>query len=387
MRVSPSTAIPASQIRLIADLADRHPGTLRLFYGEDTLPTPEFLKDAARRALEENRTFYTPNAGYPTLREAIAAQILALHGATIDPMSEVVVTASGMMALTLACQATLGPGTSALVVTPLWPNIAAAVRITGAEAVEVPLSREGGRFDLDFDRLERTIRPDTRMIALASPGNPTGWTATEADWSRLAALCDRHDLWLLADGVYERLVEGRPVAPSPLTLPEARGRTIVAQSFSKTYRMTGWRVGYAVAPAELGPSLAVLQEFSVSHAFGVAQETARVALTEGEPFVAESQARYARHRRIAVERLSGVPGVSVPEADGAFYVFPKFEGLTDSFAFCSWLVETRRVGLAPGSAFGLGGEGHIRLCFAVDESTLEQGLARLIEGWSAWNAR
>ena len=308
-----------------------------------------------------------------------------LHGVALDPMREVVVTASGMIALALACHATVGAGDSAIVLTPLWPNVAAAVRLAGAEAIEVPLGLDDRGFRLDLDRIESAVRPETRLIALASPGNPTAWTATLDDWRDLLGLCHRRDLWLLADGVYERIVfDGTPAAPSPLAIPGARERTIVAQSFSKAYRMTGWRVGYALAPPALATAMTHLQEFVVSHAPGVAQEAARVALVDGEPFVRESQARYARHRQIALDRLRRIEGVTVPEPTGAFYTFPRFDGLADSAAFCRHLVREKRVGLAPGNAFGPGGEGFIRLCFAVDEPILIEALERLEAGWGEY---
>jgi aspartate/methionine/tyrosine aminotransferase len=381
VQFAPAAFVVPSRIRAIAELADQHPGTLRLFYGEDSLPTPSFIKEAAHRAIDENFTFYTPNAGYPSLREAIAGQVASLHGVELDPMREVVVTASGMVALLLACQATVGAGDSAVVLTPLWPNVAAAIRVAGAEAIEVPLALAGGGFRLDLDRIEAAIRPNTRLLTLASPGNPTSWTATPDDWRSLVDLCERRDLWLLADGVYERIVFNGTVAPGPLSVPGARARTIIAQSFSKTYRMTGWRVGYAIAPPELARPMTHLHEFVVSHAPGIAQEAARVAILEGEPFIAESQARYARHRRIALDRFRTMDGITVPDPTGAFYVFPRLEGLADSFDFCRWLVQEKNLGLAPGNAFGLGGEGHIRLCFAVDEEVLREALDRLEEGW------
>ena len=382
MRHAPAASVEPSRIRAIAVLADEHPGTLRLFYGEDTLPTPAFIKDAAHRALDADLTYYTPNAGYPALRAAIAGQVLDLHGIHVDPAAEVVVTAGGMVAILLAVQATVGRGDSALVLTPLWPNVAAAIRVAGAEAIEVPLAYEPGGFRLDFDLLEASARPDTRLLALASPGNPTGWTASADDWRRVLEFCERRGLWLMADGVYERIVAAGRVAPGPLGQPGARGRTIVVQSFSKAYRMTGWRVGYAIAPPATARAMTFLQEYVVSHAPGVAQEAARVAILEGEPFLAEAQARYARNRALAVDRLRQIPGVEVPDPAGAFYVFPKLAGLADSFAFCEWLVRERRVGLAPGSAFGAGGEGHVRLCFAVDESTLADALDRFEAGWA-----
>ena len=388
MRVAPAASIAPSQIRAIADLADGYPGTLRLFYGEDTLPTPDFVKAAGRRAIAESFTYYTPNAGYPELRKVIAQQVHSLHGVDLDPLREVVVTASGMVAIQLACQATIGPGDSALVLTPLWPNISAAIRVAGGEAIEVPLALDGRgdglAFALDFDRLESAVSPTTRVLALASPGNPTAWTATTEDWARLLAFCERHDLWLLADGVYERIVFEGDVAPSPLSIPGARRRTIVAQSFSKTYRMTGWRVGYLIAPPELARTMSQLQEFAVSHAPGIAQEAAREAIVSGDAFVRESRDRYARHAAIAVGRLRRLEGIDVPTPTGAFYVFPRLEGLHDSYEFCAWLVRERGLGLAPGSAFGAGGEGHVRLCFAVDETMLVEALDRFESAWGDW---
>ncbi len=384
MKFAPAAFVVPSRIRAIADLADQYPGTLRLFYGEDSLPTPDFIKDAAHRALDANLTFYTPNAGYPALRRAIAGQFARLHGIDLDPMSEVVVTAGGMVALLLACQATVGAGDSAVVLTPLWPNVAAAIRVAGAEAIEVPLALADTGFRLDLDRIEAAIEPSTRLLVLASPGNPTAWTATLDDWQRLVDLCEARDLWLLADGVYERIVFNGRVAPTPLAIPGARARTIIAQSFSKAYRMTGWRVGYALAPPDLARSMTHLQEFVVSHASGIAQEAARVAILEGEPFILESQGRYARHCRIALDRFRKMPGINVPEPTGAFYVFPRLEGLADSFDFCRWLVQEKRVGVAPGNAFGLGGEGHIRLCFAVEEPILREALDRLEDGWAEY---
>lgn len=386
MRLAPAANVPPSRIRAIAVLADEHPGTLRLFYGEDTLPTPDFVKDAGHRALDDNLTYYTPNAGMPALRAVIADRVRDLHGVEVDPTREVVVTAGGMVAILLAIQAIVGPGDSALVLSPLWPNISAAIRVAGAEAIEVPLAFSAGGFRLDLDRLDAAARPNTRLLALASPGNPTGWTASADDWRDLVAFCERRGLWLMADGVYERIVADGRAAPSPLSIPGARERTIVVQSFSKAYRMTGWRVGYAIAPPGLAPTLANLQEFVVSHAPGVAQEAARVALIEGEPFLAGARARYARNRGLAVDRLRQIEGLTVPEPAGAFYVFPRLDGLADSFAFCARLVRERKVGLAPGSAFGMGGEGHVRLCFAVDEATLLDALGRFEAGWAAARA-
>lgn len=387
MRLAPAATVTPSRIRVIASLADQHPGTLRLFVGEDTLPTPDFIKDAAHRAIQENRTYYTPNAGYPEVRRAIAEHLRSLHGVEVDPDHQIVMTASGMNAIVLACQATVGPGDSALVLGPLWPNTVAALRIAGADPIEVPYARSSYGFELDRAALEAQVRPDTRLLALASPSNPTGWTASMEDWAWIVSFCERHDLWLLADAVYERIVFQGRVASSPLSLPGAARRTIVAQSFSKAYRMTGWRIGYVVAPPDLAPTLAHLQEFAVSHAPGIMQDAALVALRDGEAYLAESQARYARHRDIVLDHLRTIDGVDLTPPQGAFYVFPRLSGLTDSLGFCQFLVREFGVGVAPGVAFGAGGEGHVRLCFAVDEVTLTEALQRFQAGWMVYRSR
>jgi aspartate/methionine/tyrosine aminotransferase len=376
MHLSHAAAVPPSRIRAIASLADEHPGTLRLFVGEDSRPTPDFIKSAARAAIDADRTYYTPNAGILDAREALAEHLRDLHGVELDPRSRLIVTASGMNAIVLAVQATLGHGASAIVVTPCWPNLSAAVAVTGATPIHVPLGLDGERYILDHDHLAAAIRPDTRVLALATPGNPTGWMAANDDWPPLAALCERHDLWLLVDSVYERIVyEGR-VAPGPFAHPRLLERLIVVNSLSKAYRMTGWRVGWVAGPPGLVRSMTVLQEFAVSCVSGIIQAAATAAWREGEPHIAEMQARYARHSALAMERLSDLPGVRCPRPSGGFYVFPRIEGLRDSFAFCQRLVREQRLGLAPGSAFGAGGEGHVRLCFAVEEPILLEALDR-----------
>ncbi len=381
MNLAPAARVAPSKIRAIAALADEHPGTLRLFVGEDTRPTPDYIKDAAHRAIDSNKTYYTPNAGYLDVRETIAEHLSDLHGVPVDPARQIVVTASGMNAILLAVQATVGAGDSALVLTPLWPNTAASIRVAGAEAIEVPLQFSPDGYRLDPDRLEAAVKSNTRLLALASPGNPTGWTASADDWRFLGDFCRRHDLWLMADSVYERIVFDGRCAPSPLNLAEIRDRLIVVQSLSKAYRMTGWRLGYVVAPPELGRILTFLQEFIVSNAPGVIQEAGRVAIRDGEPHIAESQQRYARHQKIVVDRLRSIDGVDLPEPGGAFYVFPRLRGLEDSFGFCERMVRHHGLGLAPGAAFGAGGEGHVRLCFAVEEPILVEALDRFARHW------
>jgi aspartate/methionine/tyrosine aminotransferase len=383
--LSGSASVQASRIREIALLADRYPGTLRLFYGEDTRPTPEPIVEAGRKALAERFTYYAPNAGYPELRRAIADRYSRLSHVDLDPSDRIVVTASGSVALLLTVQSTLDPGDEAIVISPLWPNVREMVKVRGATPVEVPLERgQDGQFRLDFPKLEAAITPKTKLIALASPNNPTGWTATEEDWRALDTLCRERNLWLLADTVYDRLIyDGSSSAPCPLAAIADHSRLWVAQSFSKTYRMTGWRAGWLVTPPGLWATAAKLQEFVVSHAAGFTQKAAHYALELGESLIVEMIADYESNRNLAIERLSRLPGISLAIPAGAFYVFPHCDGLSDTFAFCERLVRYYGLGVAPGDAFGPGGEGHLRICFAVDQSTLAEALDRFELAWIA----
>jgi aspartate/methionine/tyrosine aminotransferase len=352
-----------------------------LLAGEDTRPTPDFIKAAGQRAIQNNKTFYTPIAGYPPVRQAIANHIEYLHGVQINPANEIVVAAGGMNAIVLACQATLDPHHSAVIITPCWPNLMEAARVTGAQVIECPLTLQNHEFTLDWDRLQSALKPNTRLIALASPGNPTGWMATTNDWARLSDLAARQGAWLLADAAYDRIVFGQRVAPSPFGLPDSRPHTIHAYTFSKAYRMTGWRLGYTIAPPKLTEKMTHLQEFIVSHAPGFVQEAGKAALELGESSIARDQARYARHRQITLDALDQLPQIETPRPEGAFYAFPKFPGLADTLAFCRHLVQNYQLALAPGAAFGAGSDQHIRLCFAVEEHILRQGLQKLATAW------
>ncbi len=356
-------------------------GVLRLYFGESNLPTPRFIVDAAVRALHEGHTFYSENAGLPSLRREIACQYRRLHGLELDPEREIVVTASGVQALHLAIRAALDPGDEAIVLSPAWPNSASIIALSHGVQIEVPLALAGERYEIDFDALAAAAGPRTRLVVLTSPSNPLGWVADVSEQQRLLEFCRERDLWLLADEVYERIYYagaevGEP-APSILRLSDRSDAVLVVQSFSKSYCMTGWRVGWLVTRADLGSKLAQLNEFFVSHAATFAQVAARTALAEGEEHLRSMVESYRNNRDFCVVALRGMPGVTVPEPSGAFYVFPRVDGLEDSFAFCRRLLLEQRVGLAPGSAFGAGGEGSLRICYAAERSVLEAALERL----------
>jgi aspartate aminotransferase len=384
---SSALAVPRSKIRELADLAFSLDGVLKLHFGESNLPTPQYIKDAAARALAEGYTFYTENAGLPSLREAIAEKYGQLHQVELDPSSEIVVTASGVQALNVCIRCTLNPGDEALVLTPAWPNGSAIVRLFSALPREVPLHLSGGRYVIDFDLLEAAVTVRTRLLIYTSPSNPLGWVASEEDQSALLEFCRRHGLWLLADEVYERIYYDDDVAPSVLRQCAREEAVMVVQSFSKSYCMTGWRLGWFVARKDLAVKAAELNEFVISHAPAMAQRAGETALRDGESEIRDMKKRLQESLSFCTECLSSMKRVILPRPEGAFYLFPRIEGLTDSLEFCRSLLLQTRVALAPGIAFGVGGEGSVRICYAADRSILEPAMERLEKYLDAWSPR
>jgi len=356
-------------------------GVLRLYFGESNLPTPDYIKEAAIRAMQEGFTFYTENAGLPSLRHAISANYRRLHEVELDPRSEIVVTASGVQALNLAIRCALDPEDEAIVLTPAWPNGSSSVQMANAQVHHVPHPLCGQRYRIDFDALEAAVTPRTRLLLYTSPSNPLGWVATDKEQQGLLEFARRHNLWLLADEVYDRLYYageqlGDPV-PSILRKATREDAVMVVHSFSKSYCMTGWRVGWLVARRDLAEKATQLNEFIVSHAPTFAQKAGETALAHGEASIVEMLQRLKQNRDLCLDALKGMNGVTVPKPDGAFYLFPRIEGLRDSFRFCKRLLEETRVGLAPGVAFGAGGEGSVRICYAAERSILEPAMERL----------
>lgn len=376
-----AAAVPYSRIRELAEIAMGMDGVLKLYFGESSLPTPEYIRRAAQKAMADGFLFYTENAGLPSLRSGLAQYYKTLHAVDLDPRSEIVVTASGVQALNVAIRCVIDPGDEAIVLTPAWPNGAANVGLANGIAREIPHVLCGMRYGIDYDALEAAVTPRTRLLVYTSPSNPLGWVATEQDQERLLEFSRRHGIWLMADEVYERLYYrgaalGAPV-PSILKKATRDDALIVVQSFSKTYCMTGWRVGWLVARRDLAHKAAQLNEFIVSHAPSFAQRAAETALVWGEIELKKMLARYKENRDFCLAILRQVRGVTVPEPDGAFYLFPKIEGLTDSFDFCRRLLEETSVGLAPGVAFGAGGEGSVRICYAAEREILKPAMERL----------
>jgi hypothetical protein len=373
--------VPHSRIRELAEVAMSMDGVLRLYFGESNLPTPDYIKQAAIQALHDGYTFYTENAGLPSLRRAIARHYQELHGVDLNPESEIVITASGVQALNVSLRAMLDPGDEALVLTPAWPNGSSIIAMANALAKQIAHPLCGDRYRIDFDALEAAAGPRTRLLLYTSPSNPLGWVATEDDQQRLLDFCRARAMWLVADEVYDRLYyAGASLSdPVPSILRKATRDDAVAvvHSFSKSYCMTGWRVGWLVARRDLGLKATQLNEFIISHAPSFAQKAAETALSDGEAELSAMLQRLKENRDFCLAALREMPGVTVPEPDGAFYLFPKIAELTDSFEFCRRLLMETKVGLAPGVAFGEGGEGSVRICYAADRSILEPAMERL----------
>jgi aspartate aminotransferase len=370
------TELEASPIREVSAYGLAFEDVIPLWFGEPDRPTPAFICEAAAEAMRAGRTFYSANRGIMPLRDALATYLARLHRRP-PGIDRLTVTASGMSAVMMAAELLVDAGDSVVIVEPLWPNIAGTVRIMGGEPRPVGLEPGANGWQLDMERIEAAIDARTRAVVVNSPGNPTGWMADETTLAALLELCRRRGLWLIADEVYSRIVYEGEAAPSLLDLAEADDRVIVAGSFSKAWAMTGWRLGWLATPPELGPMLEKIAEFNNSHPPTFLQYGAIAALERGEGFVRESRDRYRAARDLVTARLGAIQGVRLPPVAAGLFAFFAKDGMTDSVAFAKALARDRRVGLAPGRAFGTAGEGWLRLCFAADPELLARALDRL----------
>ncbi|HEX3866242.1 MAG TPA: aminotransferase class I/II-fold pyridoxal phosphate-dependent enzyme [Gemmatimonadaceae bacterium] len=380
MRFRPEVlGVTESPLLVIGALAEQMPGSIKLCYGESDAPTPDFICQAADDALRAGHTFYTHTAGYSELRDAIAGKVNELHGTSYRG-AEVMSTVGASMAIYAAARACLGPGDNAVIISPAYSIFVNATIIAGAEPRAVPLAAAPHGFHLDMDRVRAAIDERTRMLMINSPNNPTGWIISDREQTELLELATRHDVMILSDEVYERIVYGRAIVPSFARAAMAAGaldHLIVGNSFSKTYNMTGWRLGWAQSTEPVIRAMHTAAEFMTSSATAMVQQAGIVALRDGEPFVACLRATYERRRDLVVRELSSMPGLSLMVPDGAFFAFARVEGLVDSTTFCAELLRDAGVALTPGVAFGESGEGFVRLCFASNETMLSDALDRI----------
>ena len=371
--------LAGSLIREVSNSGMGRTDVLPFWFGESDTATPSFIREEAARSLEQGETFYSQNLGRPYLRESIATYLSELHGREIEA-DRIAAISSGVTGLMIASELLLSAQDRVVAITPLWPNVCEIPKILSAQVERVPLSVREGRWTLDLDRLLDALTPGTRALIVNSPNNPTGWTIDEQSIDVVLRHCRKHGIWILCDDVYERLVYDptRRSAPSFLKRYEEGDRIISVNSFSKAWSMTGWRAGWMVVPRELTADLAKVIEYNFSCIFEPVQRAAAVALQRGEPEVARLRARLSETRALLANALRKRPGVEVPEAGGAMYVFFRIAGYDDSLDLAKKLVSEVGLGLAPGSAFGREGDGWLRWCHAVSsDATLVEGVARL----------
>jgi aspartate/methionine/tyrosine aminotransferase len=367
--------LPGSKIREIANAGLGRADVLAFWFGESDEVTPDVIRRAAIESLERGETFYSHNLGLPELREALAVYTGALHGAL--PATRIAVTSGGVNALMLATQALVDAGDEVVVVTPVWPNLVAQPAILGARVRCVSLRPVGGAWTLDMDALLAAITPATRALVINAPNNPTGWTLTRAEQQAILDHCRATGTWIIADEVYERLVfEPTPnaCAPSFLDIAEPDDRLVVAHSFSKSFLMTGWRLGWLVLPEALVDTVAKLIEFNTSCASVFTQRAALAALAHRDAITPAIVAHLKTCRDTLVPLLAAVPGVEVASPRGGMYAFFRIEGFDDSMDVARRLVAEAGLGLAPGAAFAPEAAGWLRWCFAAKDT------ARLVEG-------
>ncbi len=374
--------LPGSKIREVANAALGRSDVLAFWFGESDEPTPQFIRDAATRSINAGETFYSHNLGLPELRQALSSYVGGLHRPV--PWQRIAVTSSGVNALMLAMQALAGPGDEVVAVVPVWPNLTAQPAILGARVTRVSLRVDAGAWRLDLDALLQAVTRRTRVLLINAPNNPTGWTLSRSEQESILAHCRTTGTWIIADEVYERIHfadEERlspGCAPSFLDIAEPDDRLVVAHSFSKSFLMTGWRLGWLVAPDMLMDALGKLIEFNTSCAPVFVQRAGLAGLHGAGDFVPGLVQRLRACRDTLLPQLAALPGVQVATPQGGMYAFFRVEGEDDSLAFAKRLVTEAGLGLAPGVAFGLEAEGWLRWCFASrDPSRLTEGIARL----------
>ena len=369
--------VAESEIAQVWKLGFEVPDVVGLWVGEGDLPTPGFISNAAAQALRDGHTFYTHKSGIPELRAAIQRYHGRLYG--VEPAIErITVTGSGMNGILMVMQALLDPGDSVVVVTPVWPNVFAAIQIQRGVIREVPLRPEGDRWQLDLDQLFAACDATTKAMFIVSPANPTGWMMTAEEQAAVVAFCRERNILYIADEVYHRFVyDRRDAAPSVLEVMRPDDPVAIVNSFSKSWAMTGWRLGWLICPAKLAKALDTLVEYNTSGSQPFLQHACVVALDEGEPFIAEQVGRCRRARELVIQRFAAMPRIRLMRPEAAFYAFFGIEGVKDSLSFAKRLVREARVGLAPGTAFGKSGQGWFRLCYAGSIDRLRRGLDRL----------
>ncbi|TIV71392.1 MAG: pyridoxal phosphate-dependent aminotransferase [Mesorhizobium sp.] len=369
-------AAPESGIVAVVNHGRLREGLIPLWAGEGDLPTPAFISDAAARGLANGETFYTWQKGIPELRQALA-RYYARHFGKRLAEEEFIVTASGMHAIQLAIDAIAGSGDEVIYLSPAWPNFAAAAGVAGAVPVPVTLDQSGNGWSCDVDRIASAITPRTNALFINTPSNPTGWTADMETLQAILDLARARNLWIIADEIYSLFHYGRGRAPSFLDVATAEDQILFVNSFSKNWAMTGWRVGWIKTHPALQQVFENLIQYSTSGVAQFMQRGAVAALDEGDGFIVEQVERAHAARDLVCDILGATGKARFTVPQGAFYLFFTVDGITDSRTAAFDIVDNANVGLAPGTAFGPGGEAFLRLCFHRRLDQLEEAAHRL----------
>ena len=369
------TRVPPSGIRRFFDIAATMDDVISLSIGEPDFTTPEPLLEAGIESLRRGETHYTSNAGIVQLRQALAMHLARLYGLSYDPQTELLITVGVSEGLYLAVTAMLDPGDEVVIPEPCFVAYAPEVMFAGGVPVTVPTTVEND-FQVTGEAIEAAVSPRTKALLIGYPSNPTGAVMSRQCLDEVAAVALRHDLLVLSDEIYDRLVYGTEHV-CVASLPGMRERTILLQGFSKAYAMTGWRVGYVAAPADLMAPMCKVHQYTIMSAPTVAQHVALAALRQGEPFVRQMVAEYDRRRRLIVDGLNEI-GLACFEPRGAFYAFPSVAvtGMEET-EFAEKLLTEERVATVPGNAFGQAGRGYVRCCYATAYDEIEEALERM----------
>ena len=370
-------AMPPSGIRRFFDMLAEMKDVISLTIGEPDFTTPEGITRAAIESLVAGETHYTANGGMLELRELIAANLRDRYGVEYDPRSELVITVGASEGVDASLRATINPGDEVIYHEPCFVAYAPCIELAGGVAVPVATT-DATDFRVTAPMIEAAITPRTKAIFLGYPNNPTGAVLDREELAAIASVADAHDLLVYTDEIYDRLVYGKHEHTAFSSLPGMRDRTVLLGGFSKSYAMTGWRIGYVAAPAELMNGIAKVHQYGIMCAPTVAQHAAIEALGNGEPHVQEMRAEYDRRRRYMTDRFNAI-GMSCFEPMGAFYCFPQVSEATgmDETTFAEKLLEEERVGVVPGTAFGPSGAGHVRVCYATAYEQIVEAMDRI----------
>lgn len=371
-----ANAVGRTKIRMMYELEAQYDDVISFTVGEPDFPTPENIVAACKASLDAHQTFYAPNQGVYALRQAVARRVQKTHSVTYDP-SQILITAGGMDALRMAAEAVIDPGDEVIITNPYWANHYHHPLLELGTAVQVPVTAESN-FMYRVEDLERYVTARTKMIVLNSPSNPTGRVMDRQTMGRLCEFVKRHDLLLLSDEVYEHLVYDDCPFCSPLMFEEMEQRTILCSSLSKTYAMTGWRIGYACGPEPVIAAMLRMNENTIASPTTFVQYAAIEALNGPQDAVEQMKAVFRQRRDLICRELNAIPGITCMLPQGAFYVFADIRGTgLGSEEFCIRLLKEQHVSVTPGNGFGSAGEGYVRMSYALSTAKLLEGVKRI----------